>query len=43
MSSWLITFFALVPVLLVGLSFLRSTVLSKYLDDQPDRSKEEPE
>jgi hypothetical protein len=33
MSPWILTFVALVPVLLVGLSYLRSTVFSKYLDD----------
>lgn len=37
MSPWLLTFVAFVPVLLVALSFLRSTVLSKYLDDKHER------
>jgi len=40
MSPWLVTVVALVPVLLVALSYLRSTVLSKYLDD---RSQDEPD
>lgn len=37
MSPWLITFVAFVPVLLVALAFLRSTVLSKYLDDRYEK------
>jgi hypothetical protein len=37
MSPWLLTFVAFVPVLLLALSFLRSTVLSKYLDDKHER------
>jgi len=41
----LITIVAFVPVLLVALSYLRSTVLSKYLDegtqDEPDEEEED--
>lgn len=37
MSPWLLTFVAFIPVLLVALSFLRSTVLSKYLDDRTQK------
>lgn len=40
MSPWLITFVAFVPVLLLALSFLRSTVLSKYLDDKSTRRRQ---
>jgi hypothetical protein len=35
MSALIITALAFIPVLLIGLSVLRSTVLSKFLDD-PD-------
>ena len=37
MSAALITFLALLPVLLIALSFLRSTVLTQYLDDKHEK------
>jgi hypothetical protein len=35
-----ITFAALIPVIFVSLAFLRSTVLSKYLDNPHERRRE---
>lgn len=39
MSALLITALAFIPVLLIGLSILRSTVLTKYLDDPHDKRR----
>ena len=41
MSALFVTALAFIPVLLIGLSVLRSTVLTKYLDDPEVKRRSE--